>query len=502
MRFIQNFHKFLSFMAIAVFAFALFGFQALAQEEEVKPKVCEEALQKSASSPGSSIAQVLRSTYPSCAAWLAKACQSSFRLDQETPLTKLLLNGDSVEGHPCLDCIRSGTDSVGRSANSISSLASHLKGAADPHLPKPHQAELVKVTLAHWQLVNQKRDQDLATILSFFDKEELPKTLRNAAVRGAIRTLGERVKAASQRAGDLERTSFQAFVADQIAEAGEDIPVEWVDENGVKQSDVYPGFYTRLKEEATDEDRFQELVRRAKKADNGDDYDFDGNLTPYHSKMILLYHLENSIRNKYESQPAKANAVLNELASKLHLKADFSGKGQGSQWEWVIPHDGFVLAANNSQINNLLKPSVSPSATNGTGVDCATYVHKMLLGSGYSELKKIGRMTSAGIATGGQLKNVATIERIKASTITKLGPGDLIVKRPKGDPVGHVEVVVGFEGDPPQIVTVSAAGGYQRTVVKRKHDLFPNQPHSCGEDNYFSESESNYYRATLKRGPK
>lgn len=281
------------------------------------------------------------------------------------------------------------------------------------------------------------------------------------------------------------------------------MPVEWIDEAGIKQSDVYPGFYSRLKEESSDADRFELLVQRAKKIDTGDDYDFDGNLTPYHAKMILLYHLENSLREKYENAPQKAKAILDEVASKLHLKADYSGKVKTSQWEWVIPHDGFVLGATGTQIDNLLKSSVSPSTISGTGVDCATFVHKMLLGSDYNELRKMGRMTSAGIATGGQLKSIAHLEPIGSDNVSKLSPGDLIVKRPKNDPIGHVEVIVGFEGDPPQIVTVSAGGGYQRTVLKTKHDIYPNQPNSCGEDNYFreSESENNYYRAFLKRGP-
>lgn len=488
-------------MALLSSAF-FFAAPVFSQEDAPKPKVCEDAFRKSLNSPGKSLSQILQETYPSCSAWLSKACQSSFRLDRETPLTKHLLSSDVLEGQPCLDCIQSGNVSVGNAATSLTALANHLKAAADPNRPKDFQAEFVQVTLAHWKLVNQKRDQDLATILSYFEKESLPRSIRNASVRGAIRTLNERVKAASERAGDADRISFQSFVADQIAEAGEDIPVEWVDDEGVTQSDVYPGFYTRLKQESTDSQRFHELVRRAKQIDTADEEDFDGNLTPYHSKMILIYHLENSLREKYKSQPGKAEAVLNELAAKLNLKADLSGKGQATQWQWIIPHDGFVLGANRRQIDNLLKLEISPSAADGTGVDCATFVHQMLLGSRYKELAKSGRMTSGGIATGGQLKSITDLAPLNSRNASLLSPGDIIVKRPPDDPVGHVEIVVGYEGDPPQIVTVSADGGYQRTVVKRKHDVFPEQPQTCGELNYFSESDSRYYRATLKRGPK
>lgn len=474
-----------------------------AQQALTQKKICVEVLQTISGKSHSEILEQIGKKYPSCANWLANSCFSSYRLDQRTDFVQALMEKPIFEGTSCVECSQGSSKGLQRSAEILKPLVGHLKESADPHRPQAHQAELVRVTLAYWHLVNQKRDQDLSTLLSYFQKEELPSSLTEKDSFLAIETLEARINKAAERAGTQEKIMFQKFVAEQIADAGQDTSVPWVDTNGSPHNDFYEGFHSRLKREKSDSDRFQLLVQRAQKVDDDNDVEFDSNLTPYHSKMILLYHFENQIRKKYEKDPLKAENILNEVATKLHLKVDFSHTKGKSLWRWIIPHDGFVLGAHQNQILNLLKSESASNSPNGTGVDCATYVHQMLNGTGYKNLAQGQRMTTAGIATGGQLDGIAKLQRIKTETISEIQPGDLIVKREKNESVGHVEIVVGYEGDPPQLVTISASGGYQRTVFKKRINIFPNQPHSCSKDNYFMEhGEMTYYLAKLKKGPK
>ncbi len=464
-----------------------------------KDQICAPLIEvQNHSTDGLSLHERLFKLYPSCAPWLEKACFGPFKLDK--PISSLI-NSDGF-GFPLpSDCSDKGNPLMKLTeAEKISDLLNSIQKIQNSEKHEPYREEIARKALENWSLIHKKRELDLAEILKVFEKEQAPLSLSPQEVDDATKTFVKRTKKAAKSSGSKTRLEIEDFISDQMIETAEDVVIKTELSPKNFKEDIYPGYKSVLAKLSNDKERFNELVKRASQIDSGHEEDFSGNLTPYHSKQLLLYHLDNFVSTKYKSNPIMGESILNGLANKLNLKIDTS-KNNKATWSSIIAHDGFMLGANPNQMLNLLsKDSKTETQKSGTGIDCATYVQNILKQVGYSI---DGRLTSYGISSKGQLNNIAKVEKIDSDTTSSLMPGDLVITRSLDDPIGHVQIVVGFEGDPPELVVISAEGGYQRGIVKRKINLYEIQPTYCGERNYYNSNQDDhvYYKATLKKAP-
>lgn len=443
----------------------------------------------------------LSAQYPSCGVWLRNACTSPFHFDHRSQI----LQRSTSYNHSQDSCSLPPPQTLSETAEDILLKTLNCLQDWQPPETRPKTRQAVALeALKEWERINQKRESDLEVILKLYSSEQFPLALKNSEISASIQTLVRHIDGASALTAEKNRASWLKFVGEQIADAAMDETNEYYDRAGKKHRDVELGIFSRLQREKSDSDRFKELVSRAHQIDPGVDDAYDGNLTPYHSKMILLYALVDRIQKKYISNPARADQILNTLARNLKLKADFTTSGP-TQWKWIIPHDGFTLGASFGQMRNLLDMPGSAESEKkggtGSGIDCATFVQKVLEKSGFYHLPSGQRLTSAKVVEGA-LNPIGKIQILSPGNMKQIAPGDLIIEREPQDPdgIGHVQIVVGYEGDPPNLVVVSAEGGYHRSLIKRLISIFPNQPNSCSKDNYFSlNSENQYYRLHINK---
>lgn len=489
-----------------------------------------EALRSSASAnaSGGSIESLLLRKYPayaSCASWLARSCLSSYRPDNPDALGDLLSEPwkspeDAVPTLPVtrnLDFTTS-CENDGPPGGGLEAITDVARRLDDPL--RANRRRFAREVLDSWAMMERKREADYQVIVNFIQKYSIPrkfsmvdsatdpKDISGNDFKMAIKTLLDRVNSAINRDPDPDtRRYLNLFVGQQIVQASSDL-VTPLRDGGV---DRQLGMYNRLLQEPNDQSRFALLLQRAYEMDASDGSDVDGFLTSYHAKMLLLYYIDNQIHAKLP--PAEARRALNELARSLQLKLDYTPGGEPTQWRYIIPHNGFVLGATDQQIANLWATSFKPGddAGVGTGTDCTTFLQSNLARYGYPVSQdQIGQLDSGRILGANDVLGdfSSSPAELTSSSARDLRPGDILVFGPSADDhFGHAEAIVGYAtaGDPPrpQLVVVSARGGYVRGIIKETLDIYPQAPENCATDSYFSENpDPKVYQVRLTRPPK
>lgn len=447
----------------------------------------------------------IRTKYPSCADFLDQVCRSPYLVREGETVDKLLCRERiSNSGWNVQTCSGNSSSPIGSLGKSLAELFGQSDGGIEDNRRK-----IVESALKNWKTINDKRLGDLNQIVDLYRREGLNSRVSLGDLKQMLKTMQSHINDVVKDEKDTYlRENVVKFIADQFADAFPDQDVFWY-ENGQKKTDTLLGIESRLiwkpgrekparlSSQATpdqrrqaeedrrmkDGDRFRYLLERAQMSDDGQaDLNY-GNITPYHAKLILLYNAVGKVQEKYRDNPGEADRVLNELARGLELKALVPSKTNEPLWKTFIPHDGFVFGAYPSQIRTLIAgpDQGKVKTTFGAGADCSTFIQRSLdLATGcFSDYGAKGRLTSEGIVKG-QLKEVASLEPLDRSSARRVSPGDLLIARDEDDPIGHTVIIVGYSSDsPPGLLAVSAEGGYQRTVVLRKIDLFPNAPSDC-----------------------
>lgn len=481
-----------------------------------------EALQ--ASDRNDPVEALFRRKYPedaSCASWLARSCLSPLRLDHPGTLHEILSQPwrSVIDGVPTLPVTPSlapvsSCDQDTRADDGLDVVARITGALEDPM--RTTRERFAREALHGWALMERKREQDFQVIRDFLRKYSIPRKFAMASSSAdpkdgsgndftqAIATLLRRVNSAIDMDSDPDtRRYLNLYVGQQIIQASSDLVTPL--RNGGEDRQL--GMYNRLLQEPSDQRRFDLLLQRAYDMDASDGSDVDGFITSYHAKMLLLYYIDNQIHRKLPA--TEAENALNELAQQLQLKADFTPDGEPTQWKYIVPHNGFVLGATSRQVANLWAPSFKPGddAGSGTGTDCTKYYKSNLERFGYPvSSREVGEFDSGRILQkDGILSAFSSAPvRLTDSNAGDLEPGDSIIFGPQpDDPFGHAEMVVGYAGDPPQPVVVSARGGYVRGIIKETVNIFPEAPKNCASDSYFSGGDAPpAYRVRLIRPPR
>ncbi|MGZ6331740.1 MAG: hypothetical protein ACXWP5_03905 [Bdellovibrionota bacterium] len=385
---------------------------------------------------------------------------------------------------------------------------------------------LSRLALRAWEQFDRERKQDLESILTTYQEEGISSEMSEAEMREAVDALSRHVLRAAHKIKDKEEAGPVAkYIAQQFDDAAkfrypEDPSYEgfltvlsdqefpkW-QKNEFKPYDQATGVPEALdaisKLHGLERKRFEYVRKIASAEDHEEDY--PGDLTPYHAKMLLLFHLRDQIyqRNlkKFPRDPDEAYdatlEVLNRLALKLNLKR-VVGTTPGHEWEETIAHDGFYLSAPQPEIVNLFSGSGGPNAHKlGASVDCSTFFQQVFRGAGFKT--EVPRLSSNRILEGA-LKQLGTVTQLTAQTAQTLEAGDVLVESIKGD-VGHVLTVAGFAKDPPIMILVDAAGGYSRTIVKHQQGLFEDFPRDCKTKFLLApENGTTYYKFSIKKAP-
>ncbi|MCK6597586.1 MAG: hypothetical protein L6Q37_04415, partial [Bdellovibrionaceae bacterium] len=331
------------------------------------------------------------------------------------------------------------------------------------------------------------RKEDLRLILSTYQSENFPFEISNEQLLLSLKTLNDHIFLLPKSNLGIQANFLKQYVANQIIEASEDIKTKWKDEYGILHEDTEDGFLSVLAKLKSNSERMQLLIKTAQQNSERGRKDFIGNLTPYHAKMLLIFHLDNLIRHKHRYDVLAVNTLLNGLAKKLNLKAHYGNSSM--LWSDIVPHDGFVIGASLNQVNNFIKNAPS-SALYGKGIDCTTFVQNILVSSGlkFLDVNTIGRLTSYGAVSKNQLQSIAKIVPLKTiNDIITLTPGDLIFQREDGEDSGHVEIFAGYEGDPVKLITINASGGLYRSILKRYIDIVEDlTTFDCDKSNHFN----------------
>lgn len=343
------------------------------------------------------------------------------------------------------------------------------------------------------------RRKDLKTILDLYTKEQIPLSISNNQLIQSIETLDRHIIHLPKSSLGIQSGFLKRYVSDQMKDAAEDIKTKWKDQNGMIHEDTEEGFLSVLKKTQNNFSKMSFLISTANENSERGHKDFEGNLTPYHAKMLIIFHLENQLILKYTQQPARYTDLLNRLAKDLILKSHYGANDM--KWSDIVPHDGFVIGASAEQISNFIKDAPSYQKF-GRGIDCTTFVQNILITSGYNQLNQhqIGRLTSYGAVSKHQLQSIASIAPLKSlNDIMTLTPGDLILQREDGEDTGHVEIFAGFEGDPAMLVTINASGGMYRSIIKRYIDLTPELNSDCNKTSHFVADKKVHFFKTLFR---
>jgi hypothetical protein len=430
--------------------------------------------------------------FPSCGDWLAEACLSPYKLDRAGSWADVLNRPDGSFESTAISTCPTGD------ASGIGPLEDLLRdgGAVTQRYPTVSQLRerMARQALHAWLESNQARNHDVAAYAGLLRAEGLPAALSGDDVQGALDQFQDRMTALEATAPGDQKRILHDYIARYVRTASEDILTPRGD--GFPP-DRTPGMKTRLAADPAtgdpldDRQRFELLYSRAT-ADNVEDYQiFDGNLTSYHAKLLLFYDLDRKLHQKYANDPAHADTLLNQLASQLRYRLDFSGR-DGTRWADIVPHNGFALGATARQIEAFQTPGGAAA-----GIDCMTFVQGILRQTGYPEP---GRLSTSW-ALSSQRDPALSLERLDDRNAGSIRPGDTLIYK-DGSPEGHGEVVVGYVGDPPQLVGVSARGDYVRGLVMRRLNLYPNAPRDCGQGTMVTtQPQTKLYRMSIEKEP-
>jgi hypothetical protein len=226
-------------------------------------------------------------------------------------------------------------------------------------------------------------------------------------------------------------------------------------------------------DEETAKARFNFLMTRAAEIDSGQHS--EGDLSPYHARMMLMSWFEDRVKAKYKKGDGRANKTLDEVGARMQLSRT-TWKGYAG-WDESLFHDGYVFGASKQEYQNLF----NGSAQSGQGVDCSTFVQNALEKLNFHDplfatknAKKesvpgrIGTPHMVGIAPGVVPQSSLTgVQVIRLCSEKDLKPGDVIVNKT------HTVIFSEYRESPrSEMFVIEATGNSSRTVREAPFDPY------------------------------
>ncbi len=229
------------------------------------------------------------------------------------------------------------------------------------------------------------------------------------------------------------------------------------------------------------------LLERMSRSWVKEEMDSSDVLTPYYAKLVLFYNLAYHIYEKKRGSEGDLQAVIREM----ELKARYpNSRG----FDFLI-HDGYVLGATQSQIENMFSSDRSDGRW-GVGSDCSTFYQRSLVVAGHSaaDWDNIGRMTVASLKDSWSSKLGRLTPIRTPADLASLVPGDGIL-HVNGGGINHITIFVGFSALKGSVVQIDASGGDYRNLGVRASPVFENESDDdCDFSAFFEKGKPRFYK--------